>query len=228
MKNLVLLVVCCQFLFVNVAVGQKNEEAGGNSRLGIFNSKREYAEFMGSAKRIAYGPNGTPELKEMVSMINDVVLNRPIGSTAGQHKSQASSIGMLADKNIRSELEMVDSQYQELQQMNNKIRQRMVKEIRELDFSKTETATTQLRGIRDRARKELDSVLLPHQLKRLQQLHLQSQMKRRSLVDVITSDPLKAEIDLDEKQATLLRKEEEKIEKELQVEIEKLRAKARE
>ena len=198
------------------------------SGFGIFNNKQEYIEFIGSAKKIAYGPNGSKEMQDMIPLLNDIALNKPIGSTAGTYKSQASTLGMLSDKSIRNEIEMVDEQYEELKSVNARIQARVANEIRGLDFSKTATVTTRIKGIRDRATKELESLLLPHQVKRLRQLHLQSSLRRQSLVDLLIQDPLKSELELSEKQATELKAEEEKIEQDLQQKIRQLRAEARE
>lgn len=220
MVSLALLVLCHR-----PTVAQKNND---NGPVGIFSSQKEYFEFMGNVKRIAYGPEGNPELQAMVPMLNDIVLNQPIGQTASKYRSQGTNLDLLSDKAIREEIEMVDEQYEELKQVQKKIQSRVAQEIRGIDFSKRETVTTQIKRIRDRARKELDSLLLPHQVKRLQQLHLQSALRGRSLVDVITSDPLKTDLEIDDEQTQQLKKEEKKIEQELQKEIERLRKEARE
>lgn len=198
-----------------------------DSGFGIFDNKEQYVQFMGSAKKMAYGPNGSKELQAMIPMLNDIALNKPIGSTAGNIKIQASTLGMLSSGSIRSEIEMVEEQYRELKKANERIRQRVAEEIRGLDFSKTESVTTRIRGIRDRAQQELESLLLPHQVKRLRQLHLQSRLQRQSLVDVLTDNPVGSELRISKSQEAELRKEEAEIEGELQKEIQRLRIEAR-
>lgn len=219
----VFLIICAACL--KTAVGQNKFADEGP--VGIFSSKSEYLEFIGSAKKVAYGPNGTPELQAMIPLLNDIALNKPIGFTADKYDSQASTVGLLANKTIRSEIEMVDHQYEELKKVNARIQARVSREIRGLDFSKTETITTRIKSIRDRAQKELDAVLLPHQVKRLRQIHLQSQLRRRSLVDVITTDPLKVELKISDSQSEMLKKEEAKIQSELEEKIAELQAEAR-
>lgn len=213
----------------SVCCAQKEEFKGGNDGPhGIFNSTDEYYQFIGGVKKVAYGPNGSKELQAMVPMLNDIALNKPFGFTAGKYDSQASNMGMLSNSKIRQELEMVDHQYEELQKVQAEIQKRVATEIRGLDFSKTATITTQIKGIRDRAQKDLNAVFLPHQLKRLEQIQLQSQLRRRSLVDIITSSPVKDRLEITEDQSTMLRKEEEKLEEEIQKKIAKLREEARE
>ena len=207
----------------------KPVEGESQSGFGIFDSRQEYYQFMGNAKRVAYGPNGNKELQAMIPMLNDIALNKPIGSTAGQYKeAQASTIGLLSKESIRSEIEMVDQQYEDLKKASARIQQKVAKEIREIDFSKTATVTSRIRSIRSNAQKELEDLLLPHQVKRLRQIHLQSKMKRQSLLDILTEDPVKTELEISDDQESELRKEEKKIEEELEKEIQKLRKEAQE
>ncbi len=86
----------------------------------------------------------------------------------------------------------------------------------------------QVRRIRDQSREDLQNVLLPHQLTRLRQLNAQSQLKWRSLTDVLISEPLKSQLEITDRQADELKAAEQAIEEDLAREIAKLRAKARE
>ena len=217
-------------IFCSPCFAQKGgiEGKGSGGPVGIFGSQAEYYEFMGNAKRAAYGPNGNSELRAMIPMLNDIALNKPFGFTSGKYNTESSNFGMLSNEKVRQELEMVDHQFEELKKVNSQVQKRVAEEIRGLDFSKRENLTVQIKGIRDRAKKELDAVFLPHQLKRLEQIQFQSQLRRRSIVDIITSDPLKEDLEITEAQTTMLRKEEEKIEEEIQKKIAKLREEARE
>ena len=84
-----------------------------------------------------------------------------------------------------------------------------------------------LREIREQSTGDLEGVLLPHQLERLRQIGMRSRLRYRSLVDVLTSDPVKTEIGLSDEQAANLRKSEQKIQEELEEQIAELRDKAR-
>ncbi len=207
-----------------LALGQKEEDAGP---VGIFQSRAEYDQFMRGAKRTAYGPNGSAELRAMIPMLNDIALNQPIGSTANQYNTETSTLGLLSDKNIRADLEMVDDQYEELKRLNSEIQNRMADQIRGLDFRDTGNLTSRIRAMSEQSQNDLNSVLLPHQVTRLRQIRMQSQLRRRSLVDILTSDPLKTELDITDRQTAELRQEEQEIEEDLAREIAKLREKAR-
>ena len=214
-------------LLFNLQVTAQKEDTSGGS-FGIFNSQGEYRQFMGSLKRAAYGPEGSKELQAMVPMLNDIALNKPIGSTAGKFKAGSSTFGMLSNEKVRDEIEMIDQQYQELQQANARIQKRVAEEIRGLDFSRPTTMTTRIRGIRNRAQKELEELLLPHQVERLRQLHNRSRLRSQGLVDLLTEAPIREELEISSDQEEELRKEEAKLEAELQEKIRQLRKEARE
>ena len=208
---------------VSFAHGQKED-----GPVGIFSSQTEYYDFMGGVKQAAYGPGGTPELQAMVPMLNDIALNKPVGWTASEYGVEGSTLGLLSNAEIRSELEMLDDQYQELQDLNAEIQKRAAEQIRSLDFSDREKLISDIQAIRKSAVDDLNGVLLPHQLERLGQIRMQSTLRRRSLVDVLTSDPLKSKLEISDQQSSDLKTKEKEIEKELQREIAKLRKQARE
>lgn len=218
--SVVVLIVCP----LSLACGQDKSH---NGPVGIFQSPDEYDNFMRNAKRAAYGENGSLEMQAMIPLLNDIVLNRPPGSTASQYGIEASTLGMLSDPNVRSELEMVEDQYSQLKQLNSEIQQRASRKLLNLDFSDSSSIMDQVRSIRERANDELNSVLLPHQLERLQQIRMQSQLRRRSLVDVLTSDPIKSRLEITDDQSDELRQSEREIQQELARKIAKLQEEAR-
>ncbi len=204
------------------------QKENGDVPVGIFTSRGEYNTFMGGVKQAAYGEGGSPELQAMVPMLNDIALNKPVGWTATEYGVEGSTLGLLADSDIRSDLEMLDDQYQQLMELNAEIQKRAAEQVRGLDFSDRENLVSQIRSIRQRAANDLNGVLLPHQIERLKQIRMQSRLRRRSLVDVLTSDPVKTKLEITDDQSTDLKTKEKEIEEELQREIAKLREKARE
>jgi len=215
------------FLLVAMFCGSSVFAQKEEGPVGIFSSQNEYHEFMGGVKQAAYGEGGSPELQAMVPMLNDIALNKPVGWTANEYGTDGSTLGMLADSDVRSELEMLDDQYEEVQELNAAVQKRAAEQIRALDFSDRENLISQINSIRERAVEELNGVLLPHQVERLQQLRMRSQLRRRSLVDILTSDPVKTKLEITDDQSTDLRDKEKEVEEELQREIAKLREKAR-
>ena len=219
----IILILAAHFAFATTTVtAQKNK----SPTVGIFASKSEYDQFMGTAKKIAYGPNGNHELQAMIPLLNDIVLNQPIGQTANQYDIESSALGMLADEDVRNDLEMVEDQYEQLKRVNSDARKRMADQVLQLDFSNASNLAQQIKSISQQAQEELNNLLLPHQLKRLQQIQIQNRLRRTSLVDLLTNDPLKTQLDISENQSKTLRLAESEIAAELEKEMARLRAKA--
>lgn len=210
-----------------VVFGQKDTDPQDEGPVGIFQSGAEYDQFMGRAKQTAYGPNGSAELKAMIPMLNDIALNRPIGWSNKKYGGQGSSLGLLSNSRVREELEMMDDQYKDLQKMNEEVQRRAGEQLRSLDFKDRDNLVSQIRKIREQAENDLKSVLLPHQMERLGQIRAQSRLRNRSFVEVITSEPLKSDLEISDEQSTDLRETEREIEEELEQEIAELREKAR-
>jgi len=225
MKLLTMITLALFLLPTGVVLGQKDAEEDGP--VGIFSSRAEYGQFMGGAKRAAYGEGGNPELQAMIPMLNDIALNKPVGWTANEYGTTGSTLGLLSNQAIRSDLEMVDSQYQELQNLSAQIQERAAEQVRALDFSKRDNLVSQIQKIREEAVNDLNSVLLPHQLDRLKQIRMQSLLQRRSLVDVLTSDPVRSELEVTDQQSNELREFEKVVQEDLAKEIAKLQEIAR-
>lgn len=210
-----------------VAMGQDKggDEDGGP--VGIFQSGQEYSQFMGAAKQLAYGEEGNLELQAMLPLLNDMVLNRPVGSTSQQYGGQASMMGLIGNPRVREDLEIVDEQYEEFQRKATEAQQRAAQQLREFDFEDRNDLVRQIQKIQEQTRQELDSVLLPHQMDRLKQIRAQSLLRNRSFVDAITSEPMRSELDITHRQAEALRREEQEIQADLAKQIAELRDKAR-
>ncbi|MDG1875318.1 MAG: hypothetical protein P8J27_15495 [Mariniblastus sp.] len=208
----------------SIVWGQKNAD---DDSVGIFSSQAEYSRFMGEAKRAAYGEDGNAELRAMIPMLNDIALAKPVGWTAEEYGATGSTLGLLSNKNIRQELEMVDGQYKELQDLSQQIQRRSADQIRQLDFSDRENLVVEINKIREQAIKDMNSVLLPHQLDRLRQIRMQALLQRQSLVDVITSEPVKSDLNVTEQQEKELKDFEKVVREDLAKEIAKLQEKAR-
>lgn len=225
MKYLTMVTLALLLLPVGVVFGQK--DAVDEGPVGIFSTRTEYNQFMGGAKRAAYGEGGSPELRAMIPMLNDIALDKPVGWTASEYGTTGSTLGLLSDESIRTDLDMVDSQYKELQDLSSQVQKRAAEQIRGLDFSDRENLVEQIRKIREQATSELNSVLLPHQLERLKQIRMQALLQRRGLVDVLTSDPVKADLEITDQQSDELKAFEKVVQEDLAKEMAKLQEKAR-
>jgi hypothetical protein len=222
MKNSTIMAMVLIALTSSVADAQK--EGQNEKSNGMFETREEYNRFMGSVKDAS---KGNPEMKAMIPLINDVAQGREFGSTAKQYRTSGSELGLLANPDIREDIEMVDEQYQELKNRNREIQQRMADQLRSVNLADSENVVLEIRAIREQAQRELNDVLLPHQLTRLRQIRMQAELQRRSLVDILAEDPFRSELEITDDQMDALKSAEEEIELELQREIAKLREKMR-
>ena len=109
MKNIFLVFLCLLVIPETMTLAQK--PGANDGPVGIFDSGRDYDEFMRAVKTSAAQ---NPEMRPLIAMLNDIALGKPVGSTSKQYGIESSVMGLLADPSIRQELEMVDSQYEEL------------------------------------------------------------------------------------------------------------------
>lgn len=207
-----------------LAFGQKPEPATTASEFGIFQNQNEYYDFMGNLK--SQGASN-PELMALVPLVNDIVLQQPIGSTGSKYNATGTTLGLLADAEVRGELEMLDEQYKDLQATQQAIQKRAAEQLRQLDFSDLGGVDKRIREIRDQSERELQQTLLPHQMDRLRQILAQSQLRRRSLIEVLTSEPIKSRLEIGDKQSTDLKSAERRISDDLERQIQELRDQAR-
>ncbi len=222
MKNISTTFVFIALIGATLVDAQDNKQS---KKFGIFDSKNALADFFKALKRESKEDR---ELATMIPMIKDLALGKPVGFTSGGGKSVASPLGLLADPKVREELDIVDSEFGEIQQVNLQIQKQATKELTEIDLSDKDSLTAKVKAIKAKAEKEINALLLPHQSKRLFQLESQSRLHKQSLGKLITSDPLGTELKITDEQKSDLLKAEKEIEAELESEIASLREKARE
>lgn len=221
------IIVLAALLVLPASYANAQKDSQADEAVGVFQNRQEYNQFMGRVKQSAYGEGGSPELQAMLPMLNDIVLSREVGSTANQYNASASTLGLLASPDIRRDIEMVDDQYQELRDLSSSIQRRSAEKLRDLDFDNRDNLLEEIRKIREQSESEIQNVLLPHQIDRLRQIGMQAQLQRRSLVQILTSNPLKSDLKITDEQSEALKIEEKQIEKDLEKEIAKLRERAR-
>lgn len=213
-------------LATSIAGGQQKGEEG-QGPVGIFESQNQYHSFMGGMKELA---QADPALREMIPFINDVVLNQPIGETAQRYGGVSSHLGILGNPKVREELGIVDDQFKQLEAANDDFRKQMAREVLAIDVNNKSNLSEvgdRLRDMRERANQELEAVLLPHQIERLRQVYFRQQLRQRSLVDILTNEPVRSDLGISSEQTEELRKAEQEIEQDLQRQIAKLREQAR-
>ena len=157
-----------------------------------------------------------------------------LAQRGGWFGERDSSIGLLQNDKVRDELELVDDQTAELEALRDELTQEMRNMwsgMRDLSREDRREKWEEMRADMDVRRKELEEriqgVLLPHQQKRLDQLFMQSQARRRGgTLGFDASDRLAEKLNLTDEQKEKLKKAAEDAQKELEEKISRLRDKA--
>ncbi len=173
-----------------------------------------------------------------------------IGSSFGQAGVFGSTtaggdmMNLLQNKSIRDEIELVDGQYEKMQNVNKTVQEEIMKQVKGLmepaGGGKGRTESTRLRAQnladlmkkmkkqKEAAESQLKELLLPHQIKRLQELAYQVSLKNGGgTVDALTRGKLKEELELNDKDVEKLKMKSRELNLRLEKEIAALREKAR-
>lgn len=152
-------------------------------------------------------------------------------------------MNLLQNKSIRDEIELVDDQYKKIQDFYKARQASIMKEVQSMinpalsGDGKKSNRSVQLRGNKikemiakqqEESEEKLKDLLLPHQLKRLQQVSHQVRMKNSGALNALTQGKLKEELGLTEEDVDNLKEKSKSIQKKLEEDIAKLRAKAKE
>lgn len=226
--------VLCLVQTVYVAGQQDSPEAKKGDRRkgedGIFESREQYGEFFKKLREF-----DDPELNKLMGPINDVIL-----SSHGLKKQQVSPftsqqswmLRMLDNKKVRDEIELADYQYEKIKDSSNEVQKLMAERIKSVVRKQAsgevdpELFKKQINRIREESEEKFDSVVLPHQQKRLGQVLLHARLIREPFIRVLTTGDIAKEINIRPEQKKELEKEWKEIDRKYKAEIAKLKAKA--
>lgn len=190
----------------------------------LFVDRAEQDAFMRGLKLTAVE---NPELYGSVAVINDLITGQPLGATGQRFGMGSDGLGVLANESFRAELDISDSQYSEMQALQNEWSARLRKELQAADRSNMSAILRSITNAQSDAERSLQSVLLPHQQRRLEQAVWEQQLRRKSLATLLSEDPLKGSLGVTDRQAQELLDLESKLNEELAREVAKLQHAAR-
>ena len=155
------------------------------------------------------------------------------GGGFGGGPGRGGELGLLFDERVREELEIVDSQVEELRGlmdgMRNKMRE-MFSGLRDLSQEEREAKFAELRekaaSAREEIQEQVNGVLLDHQVERLKQIAFQRQLQGG--VDGFTSDRVGEALNITEAQREKLEGMREELEAEYREKLAKIREELRE
>lgn len=140
-----------------------------------------------------------------------------------------SELFLLRNDQVREELGIVDEQVEKLEALGNKAREQM-RELfsgmgdlsREEREAKMEEIRTKMQSRAEEMKKEMETILLPNQVKRLEQISRQTRM-RMGPQGGGNSEVIATELKLSDEQKEKLRAKAEEVEKKLREKMAKLR-----
>ncbi len=145
--------------------------------------------------------------------------------------------GLVVREEIQQELQLVDEQKDKLRTITEEMRDKVRDEMRDIfsqmrDLSDDERREkfgeirTKMEALNADTEKQLEKVLLPHQLERLKQIDLQTKLRYRGSSALTGGDVAKA-LNLTDEQREKLEKRAAEVQEELQTKIRELQADAR-
>lgn len=151
------------------------------------------------------------------------------GSGMGFGFGAEDDLGIAGGEQFQDEIGLVPEQKEKLTTLRKEIQERRTKLIQEYRAAPPEKLGAQLQTmetqLRDEVKKRLGDILLPHQLERIKQIRVQSQIRNRG-VTALAGGELAEALALTDKQKTELLEKQRKAEKELREKIDALRKEA--
>lgn len=141
------------------------------------------------------------------------------------------SFSMLNDTQVQKELELMEDQQKQLLNLQQTFAQQISELVRDRKKQSTkedgQALKTAIREAREEQRKQMEGILLPHQLDRLKQVALQMKMKSRGDMQMLTDQELAQKLEISEEQKERLKQRAAEIKAEMEDEIAQLKKKAR-
>jgi len=146
-------------------------------------------------------------------------------------------LGLVARDEVQQELQLVDEQKDKVRGITDEMRNKMREQFRDVmgqmqNLSDDERRAkfgeirTKIEAMNAETEKQLEKVLLPHQLDRLRQIDLQTKVQSRGASALTSGDVAKA-LKLTDEQREKLEKRAAEVQEELQTKIKQLQADAR-
>ena len=133
---------------------------------------------------------------------------------------------LLEDPQVQKELELLDDQVEQLKEVNEKVRSQMMEMFREMRNVPREEMRERFAGLREKITeirdKELSTVLLPDQLKRLKQIEFQQQFSRGG-GRTLENPQLMERLGLSDEQIEKIRQLSEQAQEEMRKKMEQMR-----
>ncbi len=148
--------------------------------------------------------------------------------------SVGNKMRFLGNPEVQSELELLDEQKTDIESIQSEARNLyrnafsgMREKMEGLDASEREALMNEIRGNieteMEGISKKVEDVLVPHQVERLEQIVLQSQIRRGGTSSLMDNEAFRKKVGLTEDEAKKLKEKEEQVRKDIEEKIKKIR-----
>ena len=142
-------------------------------------------------------------------------------------------LSLLNNKDVREELELVGDQLEKYQQAQKDLQDQIREKTKALTSGEIDPASMgmiakEIGEMQKAGQKQMQAMLLPHQLERLKQVALQMQMQKRGAAKTLLSDQIAEELGIDDAQKKRIEERQKELKKELAERMEKLKLEIRE
>lgn len=154
---------------------------------------------------------------------------RPGGFGGGFGGGQGDLVNLLNNEQIRREIEVVGDQMRDIESLRESTREKMREAFSGLREASPEERRERMARVQADIRKELGTILLPHQMERLGQISVQMQMRGQGgLARALSAGPLAEELGVSDAQREELREKSRSVQEELREKIAELQKNAEE
>ncbi len=150
-----------------------------------------------------------------------------LGSMAGP----SDPFALLNDEDIQKEIELAGSQLEKIKQSQEEFSKRIQEQVGDLQDGRFEPGRMQglgklIKEMQEDQRAKMESMLLPHQIERLQQISTQLHLNRAGAAEALANEKMMQMLEISDEQVERLRKRSKEIEQQLKEKVDQLKAEA--
>lgn len=156
-----------------------------------------------------------------------------VGDVAGMPAPDVFSLAQ--NRGVQKEIELVDEQLEQLKKINEEFSKRIQEQMKTIqdnkgnfDIGNAKRLAELMKELGDEKNSKMEEVFLPHQLERLKQISIQTQMKRSGEQALFSNREVIDALDLSKEQQDELAKKAKELKKEMEEKIKEWKEKARE
>lgn len=184
-----------------------------------------------AAKTVGADGEGNMEIMSFSTEGGDAMMfSAPLDSamSGGFMPGMMDSFGMLNNEGVQNELEFVGEQRDKYKRLQSEYNSRLKSKLDEMnkggfDPERARELGDEIRAMKEQQSKDIEDLLLPHQISRMKQIQLQQRMRAMGAANALSDQKIAEELGLSEEQIAKLKERAKELAEELQKKVQKLR-----